>query len=120
MTRYAKFIDENTVRYAPRKLITPHLVAFNFNENEELMKKEGYLPLVETNTREDVSDETHYARPTYVLKEAHHTETVEKPTVLVNEDGTEENTTVTETVIVDDSSIRVSWVEVKDVEEAEE
>ena len=66
---YAKYIDENTIKLPPRKLVTPHLVAFNFNENEELMKAEGYLPLVETNTREDVEDETHYAKPTYALKE---------------------------------------------------
>lgn len=66
---YAKYIDENRVATAPRKLVTPHLVAFHFNENPELMKQEGYLPLVETNTREDVEDETHYAKPTYALKE---------------------------------------------------
>ena len=66
---FAKYIDENTIKLPPRKLVTPHLVAFNFNENEELMKQEGYLPLVETNTREDVEDETHYAKPTYALKD---------------------------------------------------
>ena len=120
MTRYAKFIDENTVRYATRKLVTPHLVAFNFNENEELMKQEGYLPLVETNTREDVEDETHYAKPTYALKEAHHTETVEKPAVIVNEDGTEEQTTVSEEVVVDDSVIEVTYTAEEIQEEAEE
>ena len=66
---FAKYIDENTIKLPPRKLVTPHLIAFNFNENEELMKQEGYLPLVETNTREDVEDETHYAKPTYALKD---------------------------------------------------
>lgn len=66
---YAKYIDENTIQRPRKHLRTPHLVAFNFNENEELMRKEGYLPLVETNTREDVEDETHYAKPTYTLKE---------------------------------------------------
>ena len=66
---FAKYIDENTVRQAPRKLKTPHLVAFNFNENEELMKAEGYLPLVETNKPEDVEDEEHIARATYEQKE---------------------------------------------------
>ena len=66
---FAKYIDENTVRQAPRKLKTPHLVAFNFNENEALMRQEGYLPLVETNHQEDVEDETHYAKPTYALKD---------------------------------------------------
>lgn len=66
---FAKYIDENTVRQAPRKLVTPHLVAFNFNENEALMRAAGYLPLVETNKPEDVADETHYAKPTYTLKD---------------------------------------------------
>ena len=117
---YAKYIDENTIKLPPRKLVTPHLVAFNFNENEELMKQEGYLPLVETNTREDVEDETHYAKPTYALKEAHHTETVEKPTILVKEDGTEEQTTVSEEVVVDDSVIEVTYTAEEKVEEAEE
>lgn len=107
---YAKYIDENRIKRPPRKLITPHLVAFNFNENEELMKAEGYYPLVEVNTRESVEDETHYARPTYELKEAHHTETVEKPSVVVNEDGTEEQTTVQEEVLVDDTVIEVTYV----------
>ena len=69
MTRYAKYVSEKQINLAPRKLVTPHLVAFNFNENEELMKAEGYLPLVETNKPEDVADETHYAKPTYTLKD---------------------------------------------------
>lgn len=116
---YAKFIDENTIRIAPRKLKTPHLVAFNFNENVALMRQEGYLPVIEDNKPEEIAQGYHL-EPRYSVVEAHHTETVEKPTVLVNEDGTEENTTVTETVIVDDSSIRCSWVEVEDVEETEE
>jgi hypothetical protein len=116
---FAKYIDENTIKLPPRKLVTPHLVAFNFNENVELMKQEGYLPVIEDEKPEEMAQGYHL-EPRYSVVEAHHTETVEKPTVLVNEDGTEENTTVTETVIVDDSSIRVSWVEVEDVEEAEE
>lgn len=120
MTQYAKYIDENTIKLPPRKLVTPHLIAFNFNENEALMRQEGYLPLVETNTREDVEDETRYAKPTYALKESHHTETVEKPTVIVNEDGTEEQTTVSEEVVVDDSVIEVTYVAEEIVEESED
>ena len=66
---YAKYIDENTIKLPPRKLVTPHLVAFNFNENEALMRQEGYLPLVETNKPEDGEDEEHIARATYEQKE---------------------------------------------------
>lgn len=66
---YAKYIDENTIKLPPRKLVTPHLVAFNFNENEALLRQEGYLPLVEKNTPADVEDEEHIARATYEQKE---------------------------------------------------
>lgn len=120
MTQYAKFIDENSVQYPPKHLKTPQVVAFNFNQNEKLLKEQGYYPLVETNHPEDVADETHYARPTYALKEAHHTETVEKPTVLVNEDGTETETVVSEEVVIDDSVIEVTYVAEEIVEEEEE
>ena len=65
--QYAKFISEDTVKFAPRTLKTPSLIAFNFNQNEELMRSQGYYPLVELNTREEVTDETHYAKPTFSL-----------------------------------------------------
>lgn len=116
MTKYAKFIDENTVRYAPRKLVTPHLVAFNFNENVALMRQEGYLPLVETNHQEDVEDETHYARPTYVLKEAHHTETV--PETIVDENGEEHQGE--KSVEVNDSYIEITYIAVDRPEESDD
>lgn len=120
MTEFAKYVDENTIIRPRKNVKTSHLIAFNFDKNEALLKQEGYLPLVETNTREDVEDEKHYAKPTYALKEAHHTETVEKPTVLVNEDGTEEQTTIREEVVVDDSVIEITYVAEEIVEEAEE
>ena len=116
---YAKYVDENTIQRPRKNIKTPHLVAFNFDKNESLLKQEGYYPLVETNKPEDVEDETHIAKPTYALKEAHHTETVEKPTVLVNEDGTEEQTTVNEEIVVDDSVIEVTYIAVDRPEESE-
>ena len=69
MTQFAKFISEEAVKIAPRNYRTPTLISFNFNQNEELMRQEGYYPLVEQNHREDVEDETHWAKPTYALVE---------------------------------------------------
>ena len=67
---YAKFIDENTIQRPRKHLKTPLLVAFNFDKNEELLRQEGYCPLVELNQPEDVQDDTHYAKPTYQYIEA--------------------------------------------------
>lgn len=112
MIRYAKFIDENTVRYAPRKLVTPHLIAFNFNENVELMKQEGYLPVIEDEKTEEMAQGYHL-EPRYSVIEASHFEIKD----ILDEDGT---LVGQKSVEIDDSSIRCSWVEVEDVEEAEE
>ena len=105
---YAKFIDENRVATAPRKLITPHLVAFNFNENVELMKKEGYLPVIEDEKPEEMAQGYHL-EPRYSVIEASHFETRN----ILDEGGT---LVGQESVEIDDSSIRCSWVEVEDVE----
>lgn len=69
MLNFGKYVDENTIIRPRKHLRTPHLVAFNFNENEALLRQEGYLPLVEKNTPADVEDEEHIAKPTYELKE---------------------------------------------------
>ena len=45
---------------------------------------------------------------------------MEKPAVIVNEDGTEEQTTVSEEVVVDDSVIEVTYTAEEIQEEAEE
>ena len=66
---FGKYVDENTIIRPRKNIKTPHLIAFNFNENEALLRQEGYLPLVETNKPEDVEDEEHIARATYEQKE---------------------------------------------------
>lgn len=120
MLNFGKYVDTNTIIRPRKHLRTPHLVAFNFNENEALLRQEGYYPLVETNKPEDVEDEEHIARATYELVEDKHTETVEKPSVLVDEDGTEHETTVQEEVEVDNSYINVTYVAEDKPEETEE
>ena len=42
---FAKFIDTDTIKRPPRKLVTPTLVAFGFDKNIELMQSMGYKPL---------------------------------------------------------------------------
>lgn len=107
MTQYAKFIDENTVRFAPRKYQTPYLISFHFNENVELMKQEGFYPIIETNKPEDIQDETHYARPTYELIK-----------VIVDENNEEQANT--EAPVVDDYYIECTYVAEEIVEEPQE
>lgn len=46
MTQFAKFISTDMVKFAPKNLKTPSLIAFNFNQNEELMRSQGYYQLV--------------------------------------------------------------------------
>lgn len=112
MTQYAKYIDENTIKLPPRKLVTPHLVAFNFDKNEALLRQEGYLPVIEDEKPDEMAQGYHL-EPRYSVVEASHFETKD----ILGEDGI---VIGQESVEIDDSSIRVSWVEVKDVEEAEE
>jgi len=65
---YAKYIDENTVKYPPRKYKEADFVCFNFDKaSPEILMSKGYFEVVEINSIEDVQDETHYARPTYSL-----------------------------------------------------
>ena len=70
MTQFAKFIDTDTIRRPVKHLRTPNLIAFNFDQNETLLREQGYLPLVELNTAEEVTDETHFAKPQYALIQA--------------------------------------------------
>lgn len=69
MTQFAKFIDTDTIRRPPRHLKSSTLIAFNFDQNETLLREQGYYPLVELNTVEEVTDETHWAKPQYALIE---------------------------------------------------
>lgn len=68
--QFAKFIDENTILRPHKHLKTPNLIAFNFDQNETLLREQGYLELVELNNPEDVTDETHWAKPQYALIQA--------------------------------------------------
>ena len=67
--RYAKYVSEDYVKFPPKNLKTPTLIAFGFDKNETLLKEQGYYPLVELNTVEEVTDETHWAKPQYALIE---------------------------------------------------
>ena len=109
---YAKYIDENTIKLPPRKLVTPHLVAFNFDKNEALLRQEGYLPVIEDDKPDEMAQGYHL-EPRYSVVEASHFEIKD----ILDEDGT---VIGKKSVEIDDSSIRCSWVEVEDVEEAEE
>ncbi len=68
MAKYAKFISEDCIRYAPRTLKTPSLIAFNFNQNEALMRQEGYYPLTEMEVPTEA--EGYYNKPQYQFVEA--------------------------------------------------
>ena len=70
MTRFAKYVSEDYVKFPPKNLKTPTLIAFGFDKNETLLKEQGYYPLVELNTVEEVTDETHWAKPTFSLIQA--------------------------------------------------
>ena len=69
MTQYAKYVSEDYVKFPPKNLKTPTLIAFGFDKNESLLKEQGYLELVELNNPEEVTDETHWAKPQYALIE---------------------------------------------------
>ena len=70
MTQFAKFISTDYVKFPPKNLKTPTLIAFGFDKNESLLKEQGYLELVELNTVEEVTDSEHWAKPQYALIEA--------------------------------------------------
>lgn len=69
MTQFAKYIDENTILRPRKHLKTPNLIAFNFDQNEALLRQEGYLELVELNNPEEVTDSEHFAKPQFALIE---------------------------------------------------
>lgn len=63
--QFAKFISEEMVFFAPKNLKTPNLIAFNFNKNEELMRSQGYYPLVYM--EEPTTGEGYWSKPQYTL-----------------------------------------------------
>lgn len=67
MTQFAKFISTDYVKFAPRNLKTPSLIAFNFNQNEELMRSQNYYPLVYV--EEPTTEEGYWSKPQYALIE---------------------------------------------------
>lgn len=102
---YAKFISEDQIKIAPVTYKDPTCIAFHFNQNVELMKSKGFYEVVETNTREDVTDETHYAVPKY----AFHEDKVTEP--VIDEETGEPTEEVT--VVEDNSYIECTYVAVE-------
>lgn len=69
MTRFAKYVSEDYVKFPPKHFRSNTLIAFNFDKNESLLKEQGYLELVELNSVDEVTDDTHWAKPHYQLVE---------------------------------------------------
>ena len=64
MAKYAKFISEDCIKYAPRTLKEQDFVCFNFDKaSPEILMSRGYLPLVEDEIQECPAN--CYLRPTY-------------------------------------------------------
>ena len=111
---YAKYIDENTVKYPPRILKGADFICFNFDKaSPEIMRSKGYVELVEDEKPE--AQEGYYLKPTYTLHEDKKTETVEE--TITDEEGNEQ--TVEKEVVTDNSYIQVSWTVEEIVEEEE-
>ena len=89
---YAKFIDTDTIKRPPRKLVTPQIIAFNFDKNEILLRQEGYLPLQYDDAQ---CQEGYYLKPQYELC----SETIQEE----NDEG--------QFVDVNQQYIQVHWVE---------
>ena len=70
MTRFAKYVSEDYVKFPSKHFRSNTLIAFNFDQNETLLKEQGYYPLVELNTVEEVTDDEHWAKPQYALIQA--------------------------------------------------
>lgn len=78
MTKYAKFISEDCIRYAPRTLKEQSFICFNFDKaSPEILNSRGYYQVIEDEQPE--CEEGYYLRPTYELC----SETIEEE----NEDG---------------------------------
>lgn len=111
MAKYAKFISEDCIRYAPRTLKEQDFICFNFDKaSPEILNSRGYYEVIEDEQPE--CQEGYYLRPTYQLVSQYHTEEIEVPVTDEGDYETQELKTIT----IDDSYIAVHWT----VEEAEE
>ena len=97
---YAKFIDTDIIKRPPRKLVTPQIIAFNFDKNETLLRQEGYLPLQYDDEPNQLSANC-YWKPQYELC----SETIQEE----NDEG--------QFVDVNQQYIQVHWVETEIEEE---
>lgn len=66
MTKFAKFISEDCIRYAPRTLKTSDFVCFNFSSaSPEILNSRGYYEVIEDEQPE--CQENEYLCPHYEL-----------------------------------------------------
>lgn len=78
MSKFAKFISENCIKYAPHTLKEPDFICFNFDKaSPEILNSRDYFEVIEDEQPE--CEEGYYLRPTYELC----SETIEEE----NEDG---------------------------------
>ena len=64
MAKYAKFISEDSIRYAPRTLKEQDFVCFNFSSaSPEILNSRGYYEVVEDEQTE--CEENEYLVPHY-------------------------------------------------------
>ena len=111
MTQFAKFIDTDTIRRPPRHLKSSTLVAFNFDQNETLLREQGYLPL-QYDEQDNEIRQGYYWKPQYEL--------VEDIQTITTQEEDEEGYMVDVNTRVDNSYIQVHWVETIQEEEVSE
>lgn len=103
MAKFAKFISEDCIKYAPRTLKEQSFICFNFDKaSPEILNSRGYYKVVEDEIQECPAN--CFLRPTYELC----SETIEEE----NEDG--------EFVDVNRAYIAVHWTVEEIVEEEHE
>lgn len=101
MAKYAKFISEDCIKYAPRTLKEQDFVCFNFDKaSPEILNSRGYYEVVED--EQPTVEENEYLIPHYELC----SETIEEE----NEDGMFED--------VNREYIAVHWT-VEEIQEEE-
>lgn len=114
MAKYAKYIDENTIRYAQRTLKEPEFICFNFSSaSPEILNSRGYYEVIEDEQPE--CEEGYYLKPQYELVSQYHTEEIEVPVTDEGDYETQELKTIT----IDDSYIAVHWT-VAEIQEEQE
>lgn len=64
MAKYAKFISEDCIKYAPRTLKEQDFICFNFSSaSPEILNSRGYYEVIEDEQPE--CEEGYFLRPTY-------------------------------------------------------